>query len=178
MENLAEALKMAFAMIMFVLALGLSISSFSQARETIDSIITLRDRETSYTYVEPSSAENRIVSAETIVPTLYKAYKENFEIRFYRQDGSALELYESRDPNGITSPIHIIDLEKEQHANLESAIAQLDAVLAGNTYESSTGKRAWSNFGSLYDYFKGHTFVETIGEYYQEDLKPRITRNF
>ena len=178
MENIAEALKMAFAIIMFVLALGLSISSFSQARETIDSIITLRDRETSYTYVEASSAENRIVSAETIVPTLYKAYKENFEIRFYSQDGSALELYESKDPNGVTSSIHIIDLEKEQHANLESAIAQLDELLAGDDYSDNTGKSARSKLGSLYEYFRKNTFIETIGEYYQEDLKPRIRRTF
>ena len=54
MENAAEALKMAFGVLMLVLALTLCISSFSQAREAVDSIITIKDRETSYTYLASS----------------------------------------------------------------------------------------------------------------------------
>lgn len=171
MENGAEALKMAFAIIMFVLALGLCISSFSQARETVDSIITMKDRETSYTYVESAEAENRKVSVETIVPTLYKAYKENFEVHFHKADGSELVLYQSTDPNGIVQNVHILDLEKEKHANQERAIAQLDALLKTGTYFDKTGKSAISSLGSLYEFFEDKIFIETIGEYYQEDLE-------
>ena len=43
MENAAEALKMAFGVMMFVLALSLSISCFSQASSAIDNIITSRE---------------------------------------------------------------------------------------------------------------------------------------
>ena len=39
MENAADALKMAAAVLVFVLALGISISSFSQARYTADVLI-------------------------------------------------------------------------------------------------------------------------------------------
>lgn len=190
MENMAEALKMAFGIIMFVLALGLSISSFSQARETADSIITMKDRETSYTYVEPSAAENRIVSAETIIPTLYKAYKENFEVRFYKNynsqnDNDPLYLYRHTDPNGKTQDVYIISLEKENHANAEKAINHLDALLGKGTYEGIytgevdpvTGLPTWKEGSTsllgvpLYDYFKNRTFIERIGEYYQEDAE-------
>lgn len=178
MENMAEALKMAFAIIMFVLALGLSISSFSQARETADSIITMKDRETSYTYVEPSAAENRIVSAETIIPTLYKAYKENFEVRFYQNynsqnDNDPLYLYTHTDPNGKTQDVYIISLEKENHANAEKAIDHLDALLgSANRYDiGATGGFSQSLHGPLYDYFKNRKFIERIGEYYQEDAE-------
>ena len=94
MENVAEALKMAFAVLMFVLALTLCISSFSQAREAVDSIITIKDRETSYTYVTASKDGTRTVGAETIVPTLYKAYKENFEVHFLDIYGNKLILYD------------------------------------------------------------------------------------
>ena len=177
MENMTEALKMAFGIIMFVLALGLSISSFSQARETADSIITMKDRETSYTYVEPSGAENRIVSAETIIPTLYKAYKENFEVRFYenynsQNDNDPLYLYTHRDPNGNTKLVHIISLEKENHANAEKAIQHLDGLLGEGYYETTTSnERSDSSYGQLYDYFRKHTFIERIGDYYQEDAE-------
>ena len=81
MENVTEALKIAFGVMMFVLALTLSISSFSQAREAIDNVIMIKDREQDYTYIETSSnIRNRVVSVETIVPTIYKAYKENFTV--------------------------------------------------------------------------------------------------
>ena len=70
MENATEALKIAFGVMMFVLALTLSISTFSQAIQAVDSITTLRDRETQYTYVEPSSYSNRTVGVETIVPMM------------------------------------------------------------------------------------------------------------
>ena len=84
MENVVEALKMAFGYMMFVLALTLTISSFSLAREATDAVITIKDRETQYTYIEPASDFNNIVGIETVLPTMYKAYKENFKIVFYK----------------------------------------------------------------------------------------------
>ena len=79
MENVAEALKIAFAIMMFIMALSLSISSISQANSAVTAIIGYNDRETNYSYVEPSSS-NRTVGVETIIPTMYKAYKENLEM--------------------------------------------------------------------------------------------------
>lgn len=171
MENGAEALKMAFAIIMFVLALSLSISSFSQAREAVDAIVTMKDRETYYTYVEKAEAANREVGVETIVPTLYKAYKENFEVHFHKADGSELVLYDTIDPNGILEHIHVIDLKKEKHPNQDRAVAQLNGLLRNGSYRDNTGKEVKSPFGSLYDYFEDKKFIETLGEYYQEDAE-------
>ena len=48
MENAADALKMAGAVLLFVLALSIIIPFFSQARETADMILDIRDRETVY----------------------------------------------------------------------------------------------------------------------------------
>lgn len=174
MENMTEALKMAFAVLMFVLALSLCISSFSQTRKSIDEIITLRDRETNYTYVESSNNKDRVVSAETIVPTLYKAYKENFEVRFYKKNGELLPLYEYTDPNG-KGPIEIsiIDLSTETHSSTEQLISDLNMLLAGKEVKRNNNnhERKVSCNGSLYEYFTEHKFTETIGEYYQEDKK-------
>ena len=180
MENAAEALKMAFGVLMLVLALTLCISSFSQAREAVDSIITIKDRETSYTYLESSENSTRIVGIETVVPTMYKAYKENFEVHFLKADGSKLVLYKYQDQNGNTRDISVIDLESEEHANSQRAINRLDYILSGTEKgpNDPAKKEVASITGGtsgLYQYFKNRKFEEKMGEYYQEDKDGKIT---
>lgn len=82
MENAVEALKMAAAVLIFVVALSISINAFGEARKTSQTILDNQDREYDYTYVEDNGTTQRIVGAETIVPSIYKAYKENYKIVF------------------------------------------------------------------------------------------------
>ena len=82
MENAIEALKMAAAVLVFVMALGISISSFSQARQTADTVIRYSDRESVTQYIENESETTRIVSVETIIPTLYRIFDENYRVVF------------------------------------------------------------------------------------------------
>lgn len=82
MENVADALKMAAAVLIFVLALSISINAFGEVRKTSQIILDNRDREYDYTYVEDNGTTQRIVGAETMVPSIYKAYKENYKIVF------------------------------------------------------------------------------------------------
>lgn len=86
MENAVEALKMAFAVIVFVIALSVSIKVFSEARQTSDLVLTTADETAHYDYEDytknGTSGENRIVGMETIIPTLYKYSKENYTVRF------------------------------------------------------------------------------------------------
>lgn len=180
MENAAEALKMAFGVLMLVLALTLCISSFSQAREAVDSIITIKDRETSYTYLASADDSTRIVGIETVVPTMYKAYKENFEVHFLKADGTDLVLYKYQDQNGNTRDISIIDLEREEHADSQRAINRLDYILSGTEKgpNDPAKKEVASITGGtsgLYQYFKNRKFEERMGEYYQEDKEGKTT---
>lgn len=180
MENAAEALKMAFGVLMLVLALTLCISSFSQAREAVDSIITIKDRETSYTYLASADDSTRIVGIETVVPTMYKAYKENFEVHFLKADGTDLVLYEYQDQNGNTRNISKIDLESEEHADSQRAINRLDYILSGTEKgpNDPAKKEVASITGGtsgLYQYFKNRKFEEQMGEYYQEDKEGKTT---
>lgn len=95
----------------------------------------------------------RKVSAETIVPNMYRAYKENFEIRFFQANGSQLELYE-KNVNGTNQSINYVDLANEGYANEAEAIAHLNTIL---------------DVG-LYDMLASSTFTEYLGEYYMEDV--------
>ena len=97
MENLGEALKMGFAIAFFVMALSLSMSSFSQANRAVNAVITARDRDKlledatleeikdagyeQYVYVEPVSSDNltRTVGIETVVSTINRAINENLK---------------------------------------------------------------------------------------------------
>lgn len=100
MENAVDALKMAFAVMVFVMALSLAIYMFSQARETADIVLHSSDVTQYMSYEQVSKgSENRIVGLESIIPTLYKYYKENYTVIFRDSDGKFLELYETKtDP--------------------------------------------------------------------------------
>lgn len=82
MENATEALRMAGGVLIFVLALTISINAFSQSRQGIDNLVLYSDREFLSTYVEQNEGTKRIVGTESIVPTIYRAYKENIKINF------------------------------------------------------------------------------------------------
>lgn len=183
MENVAEALKIAFGIMMFVIALTMSISSFSQANEAIGSIIEMRDREIDYTYVQPTKELSRMVSAETIVPMMYKAYKENIEIYFFDKDGKKpLIIYYATDELGKRKTddlgnvigINYINLEKEGFGNegtkLASEVADehLDILLGPRPTNSD--EKYYEQFkykDGLYKFLSENSFEERLGEYYQ-----------
>ena len=84
MENATHALYMVFAVMIFVLALTVSITSFNKAKATADIVLYREDESNYYDYLEVNNKadENRYVGLETIIPTLYKYYKENYTVVF------------------------------------------------------------------------------------------------
>lgn len=92
MENAADALKMAGWVLIFVVALSICINAFTQARGAMDTIMTYSDRQseaiTDYIKADDVSDDlghlitRRTVSRETIVPTMYRVFKENFRMKF------------------------------------------------------------------------------------------------
>lgn len=88
MENAAEALKMAGGVLLFIIALSVSIISFGQVRQTADTIFSSKDRETEYIdgdyyyQVGDGSSSERTVGLETILPTISRVYSENYKIIF------------------------------------------------------------------------------------------------
>lgn len=171
MENAADALKMAAAVLIFVLALSISINAFGQVRKTSQTILDYRDREYDYTYVEDNGTTERIVGAETIVPSIYRAYKENYKIVFeikyidylYKKDGEE---------------INFIDLQNEGLASDEQKINFIQAILYGT--DSFNNKDTIINdFKALNIEFNSdgiwgsiayNGFKENIGVYYQEEI--------
>ena len=196
MENAADALKIAFAVMVFVLALSLSISCLSEANSAVQAVAFMRDRETNYTYVTPSSDLTRIVGVETVVTSMYKAYEENFQIRFYDSNNNPLVLYYRTDNNGnrikkdnADIPVTYIDLKDENYANAEEAITHLNFLLGNyrnyndTYYNKIVNLKKYSNqiiindYGDgLYNFFAGKKFKENLGEYYQGTDSTKIKK--
>ncbi|MBQ2835542.1 MAG: hypothetical protein IJE68_01740 [Clostridia bacterium] len=192
MENAVEALKIAFAVMMFVLALTLSISSFSQASSAIQSIANMRDRETEYTYVNPSEDLTRTVGIETVVTSMYRAFEENIVIYFMQNDaGTPLPLYYDTETTGKVkkdnkgNPIKVacIELSNEGFASKEQAQEHLDIILGGEKVlkeKSQDVKNKYINklihTNGLYKYLKNAQFTEHLGEYYEGEGASQIKK--
>lgn len=136
MENGVDALKIAFGMIIFVLAISITISLFTTAIETLNRIWEVRQSEESYVTDADGNYLNyvnfnggtRIVSAETIVPNMYRAYKENFAIYFYENmSGEPFILYTNEEGQDI----NYIDLFQESlEGKIEAPIEHLKDLLS------------------------------------------------
>ena len=99
MENASDAIVIAGAVLIFVIALTVAMTVFSQARSTVDTVVYASDRTNYYEYLEmdiSNNIKNRIVGLETIIPTLYKYYKENYTVVFLDENGKGLELYKTQ----------------------------------------------------------------------------------
>lgn len=98
MENAVDALKIAFAIFIFVIAIALSFSIVGQVRATSEVILALNDKANSYDYVanEDNNANNkeRIVSFETILPTIYRYAKEQYAVTIINKDGTPIVRYD------------------------------------------------------------------------------------
>lgn len=137
MENAVDSLKIAFGVLIFTVALSISISTFSNARRAIDGITTIKDKTQEYVYLEPSTTSNRDVGIETIIPALYKAYSENYRVEFWVKDSAGTEkkliLYSRRNvearENWEWEEVNYIDLIDENFGSESLAIDHLNALL-------------------------------------------------
>ena len=111
MENAVDALKMAGAVLMFVIALSVSIVAFGQVRQTADIILDYKDRETVYIdgdyYYEATGLE-RTVSLETVIPSIFRAYNEQYKIVF---EGLTEPIYTYRNSRNIREERYAIDMD-------------------------------------------------------------------
>ena len=118
MENAVEALKMAGFMLLFIIALSITMITLTQAKTTADSLVKNQDRQQSYQYIEVtgdlSKSLSRTVTIADIIPTLYRYAQEDYAVQFYTSSGSPLYIYESGQiKNGVPVKKNDLDLDTE-----------------------------------------------------------------
>ena len=140
------------------------------ARETSDIVLQSSDVTALMEYIEASDmiGEDRIVGLETIIPTLYKYYKENYTVIFLKSDGTPLELYETQTNPTLWSPgytnkyyddnqdlkICSFDVDEETRrrepwtGNTNYYKQNLDMFLSGGTFIAPSGNGMNYNYSS------------------------------
>lgn len=169
MENAAEALMMAGSVLIFIIALTVTMSSFTTLRAGIDDLLDqaetielAKDSEGYINYMESESEGSiRKVGIETIVPTISRAMKENY-----------VAYIKLKDPADIPNDVNITEASVDVAVNIDgtnqtiiSAGDKLIKVTIGYDTNQDINSKLRDE---LYDKIKDKTFYEYLGEY-QED---------
>ena len=164
MDNAIDALKIAFAVLVFVIALTITMRVFSQAKEVSDEVFYMADKTNFYEYTSDERIpEGRIVSGETIIPTLYRYYKENFNVIILDANGKELCTFnleqEIKDYNNDYKSAPWLG-----NANVDTKLRVDIEVAGGKGTNNGVEYKAQISEGIL-DYVKGKRFKETFREY-------------
>ena len=190
-ENIADALKMAGSVLLFVMGLSIAILAFSQARESMDIVLSYSDRESlsiegnpRFYYLSNDNDTSRYVGKETIIPAIYRAYKENYKIVFKFPDDYYLFKQEVKNAKGLNEEkkISTLDLANQSLSSDLASRQFLNGIIYGDfEYENEKSKNDYINKFkitpndiSLYQYLteKESTYKikEYLGTYYIEDV--------
>ena len=181
MENAADALKMAAAVLLFVLAISIAIFYFGQVRQASDTILNYKDREAKYVYYETETGKyERNVNLETIIPSIFRSYLENYKIVFEDLDRP---IYKIKNKDGNLIEKRTLDLETNQNteyqnvvlANNEQKAEFIRGILYNDfiTNQSDFEKKfhvSLEGCETLYNQLtKCSKITEYLGVYYQND---------
>ena len=158
MNNAERAVMMAFAVFVLVIALAISMNLLAKVTATSEHFAFYADSTRYYDNVEIDetafdvaadddikSGTVRIVSAETIIPTLYRYYKENF----------CVKIYGAIDASGKRNLIQIFDvnLEGKVHGAAGDTLAESESTpthIENNAYDKvyNNDSKAYCLFGA------------------------------
>lgn len=108
MENAVDALKLAFALFVFMLAFTTLFNMVSLARTTAETLITESDKTTYYTYLEEDETTltkdshgviSRIVTLEEMIPTIYRYSVESYGVTLVDKNGNIITRFDTDTEN-------------------------------------------------------------------------------
>ena len=161
MENASEALIMAGQVLIFIIALSVCISSFSTLRVGIDNVINqtetiqfAKDTDGYINFIESKNDDaTRIVGAETVISSMYRAIKEDFTMYLKLQEGTF---------NGIKTVLgKNIDNYEVKYNDYEKSI-KITISNDANYRSNALLKKG------LYEKIKDKKFKEFLGEYQEK----------
>ena len=128
MENAVDAIKIAFGLLVFAIAIALTFSVVGQVRATSDIIFTLNDKTSFYEYateIDYNTEINRIVGLETILPTIHRYAKEQYAVTIFDSQGNAIVRYDLYTEGFMSNWNEIL---KRMNLNDENAINTYNQV--------------------------------------------------
>ena len=99
MDDAVQAIMMAFSAIVFVIALSLAVYLINRVTRTSEYLTYYSDSTRFYDNIkyqdnDINEKNIRYVSAETIIPTLYRYSKENFCVKIYDANGDLIQIFD------------------------------------------------------------------------------------
>ena len=209
MENAVKALEYAFAVLIFVIGLSASIYLLSEVKTTSDIVFSRVDTQQFYVDAEIPEDEltdngnikynGRIVNVETIVPTLYRYYKENYIVEFYDLEGNNIikfDLSQETTTRQLWTANPEVDAKKRLDIflnGIKGKEEETTAIINSQTYDisediafvkNSDGSYVMEDKGyvekyGLYDYCKDKKFSEEyayVPEVSEQKIDEDITR--
>lgn len=151
MENAADALLIAFAVLIFVVALTVTLTSLSQAKTTADIVLFYSDRENFQTPL-PSDADNfedggRIVGADTVIATIARCAKEKFSVKII--DGTNEEDIYRFEYDVQTEEEIKLEIERfiKEYTGSSYRETYVEVTTSGTTYVGEDGTQLEENVG-------------------------------
>lgn len=179
MENATDALIMAGQVLIFIIALTVCISSFTTIRVSIDSMMGQTEtinlaKDTSDTYINylksRDEGSTRIVGAETVVSSMYRAIKENYVLYIKLNKSLPASLVDDpKLPLDNDNPLKIIYANKDLNINGNS-ISKDDKIIKVTIASDATQRSNASLANGLYDIIKGEKFSEYLGEWQNDSV--------
>ena len=173
MENASDALIMAGQVLIFIVALTVCISSFTTVRTEVNRIVgqteEVRMAKDGDTYINfmssKNNSSNRVVGAETVVTSMFRAIKENYVIYIKLKNASDIGRL---DRKYITTMQATID----KNVNGKNIIKQGDTLIKvtiGADSNQDVDKALKSmDGGKLFEVIRSKSFNEYLGEYQKD----------
>lgn len=132
MENVTRALILAFSMLMFVVGFAYSMFLINKLTATSNALIGSIATTNYYDNIEVTgeNVTKREVGVDTIIPTLYRYYKETYAVKILDKDDTVIQLFD---------------------VNLESKIAKAAAYTKNDNQEMTDLKKSiYNNNGNKF----------------------------
>ena len=110
MDNAVQAIRMGFSMFIFALALTTAMYIFSICGNTAQAIVYYTDESNYYDNISLNGNESvvsREVGFDTVIPTLYRYYKENFSVKLIdyttNPSGTLIQIFDITTENKVNA---------------------------------------------------------------------------
>lgn len=169
MENASDALIMAGQILIFIVALTVCLSSFTNVRAEVNRIVGeneeirfAKDGETYVNFIESKKGSaNRVVEADTIVTSLYRAIKENYVVYIKFTDPTSIHNIEGNDYISKITATQTNSVTQINEGDL------LIKVTIGTDTNQDVDKvlKDGNDGGRLFEELRKYKFKEYLGEY-------------
>ena len=194
MENAADALKMAAAILIFIIAIASAFSLFGTAKQTADSIVGRRDKQT---YLESAQLDNgilytsssaiegndltaaiemefvagvttkgdRVVKKDDVFSTIYRYSQEKYGVTIAKKDGTVIARFDSATESVIAQYRNVTEKA------LEKFIPELNKNTKNNYVTNDMFEFNSKNRNTLYTIY-GNCNAPWYGN--QREIKKRV----